>query len=226
MTHATTDRGDRWNVDDLLRLELARARHALAYLKSKIGNDAMLELLASDLQHMTAQVREWVNASNGEWARRSVDLVVPGPGAAAFKQWYDSAWTGGAGREPELRAGHPEHFVSHAILTPGNAQVVENIGETDFPWLVFYAPLPEGESFPEPWSGDFPVHFGSQLLDEAGTRVAYTLHQLRDEPEGLRMRLTTYLPAATPAGIVDRHLRHLCIEFSYWAAIAGKADRR
>lgn len=39
MTYATTDRGDRWDADDLLRLELSRARHALAYLKGKIGRD-------------------------------------------------------------------------------------------------------------------------------------------------------------------------------------------
>ncbi len=104
--------------------------------------------------------------------------------------------------------------------------MVENIGETDLPWLVFYAPLPEGEALPEPWSEDFSIHLGSQRLDDRGTRIAYTLHQLRDEPDGLRMRLTTYLPVATPAEIVDRHLRHLCIEFSNWAAIAGGADRR
>lgn len=220
MTWAVTDRGEKWSADDLSRLELARARHVLAYLKGKIGNDAMLELLATDLRRMTAQVREWVEASRGEWAHRSVDLIVPGPKSAAFKSWYDDAWTGGAGREPELRAGHPEHLVSHAISTPGNAQVVESIGETELPWLVFYAPLAEGELFPEPWSDDFSVHFGSQLLDEGGTRIAYTLHQLRDVPDGTRMRLTAYLPASTPAKTVDRHLRHLCIEFQNWAAIA------
>lgn len=42
----------------------------------------------------------------------------------------------------------------------------------------------------------------------------------------MRMRLTTYLPGATPAAVIDRHLRHLCIEFGRWAAIADKEDRR
>ncbi len=43
--------------------ELERARHALAYLKGKLGNDAMRRLLDDDLRAMAAQVRGWVDAS-------------------------------------------------------------------------------------------------------------------------------------------------------------------
>ncbi len=50
---------------DIRDAELERARHALAYLKRKIGNEAMREWLNDDLAEMTIRVRDWVGASGG-----------------------------------------------------------------------------------------------------------------------------------------------------------------
>ena len=49
---------------DILDAELTRARHALAYLRQKLGNDAMRELLREDLLTMTARVRTSLQASD------------------------------------------------------------------------------------------------------------------------------------------------------------------
>lgn len=206
--------------EDIRSVEFARARHALAYLKAKLGNEAMRELLRDDLATMKARVRGWVEASGGAWQSGSMELTVPGPSAAAFQDWYAQAMATND-HEAELRAGHPEHFVSHP--RPGGAvEVVENVGETELPWRVFYRSLPEDDgAFPSPWDADYPTRYGMELVDGDGLRVGFSMRQSRDEPDGrLRLKFTTHLPAAAPPELVDRHLHHLAVEFRNWTRAA------
>ena len=148
--------------------ELARAHHALAYLKERIGNAAMRDLLARDIDAMTKRVREWVEVLN------------PGD---------------------------------------GGIEVVENIGETDLPWRIFYRDLPD-DAFPMDWNADYPVRFGAEIVDGDGLRVGYTMHQGRDAADGMHLHMRTLLPEAAPQALVDRRLRHFAIEFTNWTRAA------
>ena len=201
---------------DILNNELARARHALAYLSQKIGNDRMRELFRDDLQTMTARVQDWLNASEGAWQTGSVELIVPGPSATAFRQWYADALA--QGWEAELRAGHPEHFINHPV--GDSVEVIENIGETELPWHIFYRSLAEDAEVPSAWDSRFPVHFAAEIVDIDGTRVGYSMRELRDGEEGLHMKLTSHLLAAAPPGLLERHLHHFSIEYRNWASFA------
>ena len=197
--------------------ELERARHALAYLKGKLGNDAMRSLLSSDLAETTARVEAWLAESGGTWQTESIELAVTGPSATEFQDWYEAMVK--QGQEAVMRAGHPEHFVSHP--QPEFVEVVENVGETDLPWHVFYHPLPDDDpTFPTQWDPDFPVRFGAEILNSNGTRVGFTMHQSRNAEDGLHLKLTTYLPKAVPITVVHRHLRHFAIEFTNWTRAA------
>ena len=201
--------------------ELDRARHALAYLKGKLGNDAMRLLLDDDLQAMAAQVRSWVEASWGMWQSGSIRLTVPGPSAQAFQDWYVAAMEGGW--EADLRAGHPEHFVSHPLQ--GLIEVVENIGETELPWRVFYRALPGDFAFPMAWDASYALHYGMEIVDADGLRVGFSMRQSRDEEDGLHLQFTTFLPKAAPSALVRRHLNHFAIEFRNWTRAALVASR-
>ena len=203
--------------DDIDAWELDRARHALVYLKQKLGNEALRDLLREDLARMTAQVRAWVQASGGAWQTGSVELIVPGPGAQEFRAWYDAAMADA--REPELRAGHPEHFVSHPQAA-GTIEVVENVGETEWPWRVFYRSLPPDAAYPSAWDPRYPVHFGAELVDAEGRRVGFSMRELRDADDGLHLKLTSHLPAAAPRELMRRHLHHFSIEYRNWARFA------
>ena len=207
---------ERLSNEDILDLELNRARRSLAYLKRKIGNDGMRRLLDDDLQTMMAKVRGWVEASGGAWRTASLDLAVPGPGARAFQDWYEDMV--GSGREAEMRAGHPEHFISHPMT--GQVEVVENIGETELPWRVFYRALPEDFAYPSAWDASYTLHYGMELLDADGLRVGFSMRQSRDAEAGLQLRFTTHLPQAAPADLVQRHLHHFAIEFRNWTHMA------
>ncbi len=209
----------RFTDADIRGLELDRARHALAYLKGKLGNDAMRALLGDDLKAMQATVRGWVEASEGSWQSASVALVVPGPSAEAFQRWYVDAMANA--RETELRAGHPEHFVSHPLSN--QVEVVENIGETELPWRVFYRSLPEDFAFPLPWDSSYALHYGMEILDADGLRVGFSMRQSRDADDGLHLHFTTLLPKAAPPELLRRHLNHFAIEFRNWTHAAQQS---
>ncbi len=211
---------ERLAQDDIRDLELERARHALTYLKQKLGNDRMRQLIDDDLRAMMAKVRGWVEMSAGAWQSGTVTLAVPGPSASAFQDWYVANVTGK--REAELRAGHPEHFISHPLSD--TVEVVENIGETELPWRVFYRTLPEDFRFPMPWDPAYSGHYGMEILDCDGLRVGYSMRQSRDEADGLHLSFTTHLPNAAPADLVRRHLNHFAIEFRNWTRAAWLAS--
>ncbi len=208
----------RLSNQDILDVELARARHALAYLKLKIGNDQMRELLREDLLTMTVRVQQWLRDSKGAWQSGSVELIVPGPSAAGFREWYADAMS--KGWEVDLRAGHPEHFMNHPVHD--SIEVMENIGETELPWHIFYRSLQENAQLPSAWDNSFPVHFAAEIVDAEGTLVGYSMRELRDDADGLHLKLTSHLPAAVPPGLVERHLHHFSIEYRNWAHFAAK----
>ncbi len=203
---------------DIRDAELQRARHALVYLKRKLGNAAMRHLLDDDLREMQTKVRGWVQASEGQWQTHTLQLVVAGITAKAFQGWYTELVT--RKREAEFRAGHPEHFVSHPVDGRDVVEVIENIGETELPWRVFYHPLPEDFAFPMAWDHTYPVHYGMEILDTDGLRVGYSMRQSRDEPDGMHLLLTTHLPGAAPPDLVEKHINHFAIEFRNWTFAA------
>ena len=176
---------------DILRLELDRARHALAYLKARLGNDRMRDLVADDTTVMSSQVQAWMRESAGAWQSASMELVVSGPPAAIFKAWYADLFA--RDRQEILRAGHPEHFVNHSSGA-GGAEVIENVGETDLPWRICYEPVADAE-LPVPWDCDHPVRFASQLRDPDGQLMGYN-RLARPRTRGARH--------AAPAPLRDR----------------------
>ncbi len=107
--------------------KLTPSRGALAYLKAKIGNDAMRKLLADDLAETTKRTADWAAASEG-WKSAGLRLVVPGPDASTFHDYVMEMMK--QDRQLDLRAGHPDHFMN-VPLGP-KAEVIENVNRYDF----------------------------------------------------------------------------------------------
>ncbi len=128
-------------------MELDRARRALAYLKAKIGNDAMRELLQGDLDRTAERAGQWVDASDGEWKSGVMELIVPGPSAETFHAWFFQMM--GQDRQAELRAAHPEHFLNRPL--GAHAEVIENVGQDDLPWHIKLDFTPPDTQFPTEW---------------------------------------------------------------------------
>lgn len=199
-------------------LELDRARRALAYLKAKIGNDGMRALLREDLEQTTADTHEWVEASGGAWKSGSVELIVPGPGAQAFHHWFMEMMK--FNREPDLRAAHPEHFMNRAL--GAHAEVIENVGQDRLPWHIKLDFTPPNQVFPTAWDPAYPTseRLGAIINDAHGRRIGSAIHEMRDGPDGMHIKLTIHLPRATPDALIDGHLRHFTVEFRNWTRMA------
>ena len=158
----------------------------------------------------------WIKASEGAWQTGSIELIVPGPSAAVFRTWYSDALANSW--ETELRAGHPEHFMNHPITN--TIEVMENVGATELPWPIFYRSLPDGAELPPQWDPSFPIHFAAEIVDSDNLRVGFSMRELRDDEDGLHMKLTSHLPTMAPPELLERHLHHFSIEYRNWARFA------
>lgn len=198
---------------DIQSAELARARRALTFLKSKIGSDAMITLMKEELDSATFQTEKWVDDSNGEWKSGFVLIEMPNVRAERFHDWF----TGMAkrGDESALRAAHPDHYCNRT-LPDGRVEVVENFGEFEYPWHIFLNLIPIDPTMPVPADKDFPIGFAAIVKSKNGKLIAYALHELRDYKDGMQAKLTAIIPKAAPDTLIRGHLNHFSIEFKNW----------
>ena len=210
--------GTTLDTEALRGIELTRARRALAYLKSKIGNDAMRVLLKDELDRSAARVRGWMDASGGRWKSGTVELAVPGPGARTFHTWFMETMS--HDRQTELRAAHPEHFLNRPL--GAHAEVIENIGHDGDPWHIMLDFTSPDAEFPTAWDPAYPAaeRLGAIINDAEGRRIGSAIHEMRDAEDGLHIKLTIHLPEAAPDALVTGHLHHFAVEFSNWTRMA------
>lgn len=209
--------------NDIRDMELVRSRRALAYLKDRIGNDGMRQLLANDLNAASEQTEQWLHQSEGRWHSAALIMTAPGPPAAYFHDWFMGNMK--QRHEPLFRAGHPDHFLNRP-LPSGGAEVIENVGEDDLPWHIFLEFCEAGIELPTTWDPDYPseLSFAALIADRDGRRIGSAMHELRDVDHqlgrALEAKLTIHLPEATPEQLLAGHLRHFAIEFRNWTEMA------
>ncbi len=203
---------DRLEVADIAKLELARAKGALAFLKAKIGNDRMRELLADEVRLSADQTAAWAKASDGQWQVGSLELVVPGPSAKAFHGYFMAMMK--EDRQVELRAGHPDHFMN--VPMGLRAEVIENVGEDNLPWFIHLEFTADPSSFPIGWDDSYPERLGALIRNIDGVLIGSAMHEMKDAPDGTHIRLTIILPTAAPEHLVRGHLEHFAVEFGNW----------
>lgn len=205
---------------DLDAEELSRAHGALAYLKAKLGNDRMRELLADDVAKTSESSGNWAKESKG-WKSANFRLVVPGPGAAAFHGFFMQMMK--EDRQLDLRAAHPDHFMN--IPLGPKAEVIENIGEDRLPWHIKLEFTADQSRYPETWDDAYPERLGAVIFNTDGVQIGSAMHEMRDTPDGTEIKFTIILPEAAPDSLLDGHLRHFAVEFRNWTRMARERMR-
>lgn len=209
------------SIDDF---ELFSARRALDRLRTRLGREGLLDLLAADIEEGNAFLRECALGSDGEFYGGTTVLQASGLTSAEFLAWMDAAFAGKD--ERPLLAAHPEHYAMGADEI--GARVVENIGPhvcsfymggwgtSAMAWAEDAAELlPESE---------FPRKMSSNLFLEDGTVVGRALIQFGDTAEGFTANLTVYFPTSCPKDVLEHHLRHYAVEFRNWIVAAAAAQ--
>jgi hypothetical protein len=210
------------SIDDF---ELLYARRALERIRTRLGRQGLLDLLAADIEEGNAFLRETALAADGSFKSGTTVLATQGLSSAAFLAWMDEAYAGDD--EGVLLAAHPEHYAMGAE-DGGSPRVVENIGPhvCDFymggwgtaamAWAADAAELlPESE---------FPRKMSSNLFLADGTVVGRALIQFGDTADGFTSNLTVYFPVTCPADVLEHHLRHYAVEFRNWIVAAAAAQ--
>lgn len=210
---------DRLTAADIAKLELTRAKGALAFLKVKIGNDGMRELLAKEIRQSADRTTAWVDASDTKWRSGVLELVVPGPSAKAFHGFFMHLMKDDM--QMELRAAHPDHFMN-VPLGP-RAEVIENVGEDDIPWFIGLEFTQDGARFPTAWDDSYPERLGAIIRNLDDVIIGSAMHEMKDAEDGTHIRLTISLPQAAPEHLVRGHLEHFAVEFSNWTRHARAA---
>jgi len=205
------------SVDDF---ELFYARRALRRLKGLIGRQGLLDLLADEIEHGNAFLREHALSSNGNFKSATTVLAVQGLKAAEFVGYMDDIVTD----EPAMLAAQPEHYVM-AGQADERVHIVENLGPHVCSFLFHFGKNVEwaaqaSELLPE---SHYPYKKVTNLFLPDGTVVGRVLSQFGDTDEGFSANLTVYFPATCPEELFEHHRRHFAVEFSNWVTAAAAA---
>jgi hypothetical protein len=185
--------------------EVVAARRALALLKSRLGRERLLDLLAEEIAAGDAFLRDQVTASVGQETTGTTTLVARGITAAQFTGWLARAFA----REDVLLAAHPEHYSIHAA--DGRVNVVETLGA--HVCSFFMREWDDGATPPPP---DGAAHRRSHLVLEDGTVVGSIANTFTDDEDGFTARLSVTLPITCGPEVIEHHLQHFAVEFRNW----------
>jgi hypothetical protein len=194
--------------------ELYFARRALAKLKARLGHEAMVELLAEDIEAGNRAVGGWAAASEGRWRPAETRLRISGLSAGEFMTYFHSIFDD----RPAMLAAQPEHFAMG--LVDGVMEVLENLGPNI---ARFYIRFTEEDRAVGELLPDHPVRMVGNVALPDGTVLAHLLHQLRDTETGFDAVLGIYFPEATPEEVIEGHRRHLAVEFTNWITGAARS---
>jgi hypothetical protein len=197
---------------DIKNMELVRAQIALNYLKDKIGGDAIQKIIKEEVDLGTKRVEAWLDASNGEWKSGFVLLEMPNITGKEFIDWFSAVIEQGDDRA--LRVAHPEHFLNH--ITPKGVQIIEKVGEDEYPWHVFGVLTPITDNIPVKADASYPLGFVTIANNVNGKVVVYAVQEFKDRNGVMEVKLTIALPKAVPDALIRGHLNHFSIEFRNW----------
>jgi len=205
------------SIDDF---ELFYARRALRRLKGLIGRRGLLDLLADEIEHGNAFLREHARRSNGNFKSATTVLDVYGLKAGDFVGYMDDIVTD----EPAMLAAQPEHYVMVG-QADGRVHIVENLGPHVCSFLFHFGKNVEWaaqatELLPE---SHYPYKKVTNLFLPDGTVVGRVLSQFGDSNEGFSANLTVYFPTTCPDELFEHHRRHFAVEFSNWVKAAAAA---
>lgn len=201
------------------RWELEAARRALRNLKTLVGKQGMVDLLAEQIEAGDQFHRDLVAASGGTFRESRTEFTVRGLTGTELATWFQELFAAGLDDATIINA-HPEHYVWPPAYSSG---LVEMIGGhmTRFQGMPSIDPPEAVREYLDP---EFPLTLmcGTLCLDD-GTPIAYSLHQARDAGTGADLAVRVIYPSAAPDSMIEAHNRHMAIEFRSWVRFAAAA---
>ncbi|WP_249212197.1 hypothetical protein [Burkholderia cenocepacia] len=189
--------------EDILRMEVKRARHMMALLMDKLGADGMVKVFANEIAAHEANERDWSRRANGRFRSSVAEAHVAAGDGAAFIKWF---WDGyrGPNSAAMLRA-HPEHL--GALSLPGErVGILEVPGHTQFPALLKFRHLDDWSGVPIELAPDMPHRMMGRIESIDGGDGRVSAASIQGYVAGVRCTAGNFL-AVDRAGRLDSRSR-------------------
>ncbi|KAH8897710.1 hypothetical protein GQ53DRAFT_817986 [Thozetella sp. PMI_491] len=200
----------------LADFEVADARQALHLLKTRIGQQGLLDLFNDEYDASDAFWHDILNKSAPDsWSPASTTVeatVSPSIlNSSSYLQWFGGY--AGLGFPSRRLESNPQHYFGGTTIINGvsAAITVENWG--DGPVTQFIGTNEDRQPFMQTLD-DFPIQFFVQEALRDGTVFAHYQQGVRDLPDGsgLQVAVVMYFPSAIPAVLLEQISEHQSVE--------------
>ncbi|GAO99584.1 hypothetical protein [Fructobacillus ficulneus] len=204
---------------DALQLSLEDAREALAQTKEEIGKEGMLTYYSQEIDNADQMWTDIAKNSHGPMQQAIVEVETENISLIQFMLFNQSL-----AKENNLYLPskiHPEHYYFEAGKG-GTQTIVETFGMYKDPSYLHLVP---GDHVTKPIKvdGDTSMVMLGQTLLMHGLKDTKIIgmHQLKDKPNGMKVKLGVFLPSDAPEEIIEGHKWHLMVEFNNGLHIAA-----
>lgn len=207
--------------------ELEASRRMLANLRELLMGAKMLDLIAGQLDEHDHRMKEYVAASNGEFAECKVVLTAKGMTLREFIPIMQEQMIAITSTDPEVKRAwktsslfpmHPEHY--HFLDDTFGG--IETMGGT--PLVDFLERTEEGPDWiMQLRDPAYPLQQMAKTRGRDGIPQFWTLQQFRETDDGLEAVLRVFYPAACPPAYVEEHAQHFSVEYRNVIRLAAAA---
>jgi hypothetical protein len=190
---------------------IVQERNLLADAKIKAGDEAMKQLIASDL--LLSGPAMDLAASVPGYSTSQIDIFSNQGTAEGFANWFiDHGIT--LDDERSMLVACPDHYVIRSVA-PDGQNVYEETGGAFLVsnFVVNYADTAGLPIVDEP---DFSVRLAGAASSAEGTVVGGVNHRFKNLDQGFQARVAVFFPSALPFWFTTEHRWHLACEFSNW----------
>ncbi|CAK1229282.1 hypothetical protein [Fructobacillus tropaeoli] len=206
-------------ADQLKSLSLDSAKEALAQTKETIGKEGMLKYFHDEIQESDEMWKEIAKNASQKMQQAIVEVETENISLIQFMLFNQSL-----AKENNLYLPskiHPEHYYFDAGKG-GTQTIVETFGMYRQPSYLHLVP---GDNIQKPIPTDSDttmVMLGQTLLADnmADTKII-GMHQLKNKPNGMKVKFGVFLPENAPKEIIEGHKWHLMVEFNNGLHIAA-----
>jgi hypothetical protein len=192
---------------------IVQERNLLADAKIKAGDEAMKQLIASDLL-LSGPAMDLAGSVPG-YSASQIDIFSNQGTAEGFATWFTNhAIT--LDDERSMLVACPDHYVIRSVSTDGQ-NVYE---ETGGAFLVsnFVVNYADSAGLPIVAEPDFPVRLSGTASSADGMVVGGVNHRFKNLNQGFQARVAVFFPSSLPFWFITEHRWHLACEFSNWIA--------
>ncbi|KAF9081502.1 hypothetical protein BGX27_004878 [Mortierella sp. AM989] len=192
-------------------------RHSLAELKIKMGEDMVREKLGFRLGLSLFVMKIAAFFSFGRRKYSVVEIAISGVGikATAFLEKLNYIMLNEDVEYNKMRLmACPDHYL--IVNTGENTQeVIETTGGSPFP-TQFYICYGDDEGLRSQMDPTYDEQLFGVARAKNGTVIGGVRHQIRNESNGLRLKLLVEFPALIFDWMIRQHQAHLICEFGNW----------